>query len=107
MEYSYVMVCVTTREPMLPSPGGVMRTCRECKASVWYNPKGDPLYGQGLAEFECTACIAERYQREDLPPPEVHEITRQHLISLGMSNTQIEEALFAITVQLLGGKKRL
>ena len=105
LEYSYIMVCVRTDELAVPSAAAVIRTCRECKIKVWYSLAGDPFYGQGLAQFECTHCITDRYHRGDIPTPELHEVTRQHLLSLGMSNSDIEDALFAMTVKLLGSKQ--
>lgn len=106
LEYAYIMVCAPTDEIRVPAPGAAIRTCRVCKVKVWYNSVGDPFYGKGLAEFECTHCITERYHRgEDLPAPELHEATRQHLLSLGMSISEIEYALFRMTVKFLGAKR--
>lgn len=106
LEFSYVMICVRTDELIIGSPGAVIRTCRHCQRSVWYNSIGDAKYGQGFAQFECNDCAAERYQREDRPTPGIMEATRHHLRSLGLSDQWIEDALFYMMLRLLGGKRR-
>lgn len=105
-ELNHVLICPPIAELIVPFPTAVIRTCRVCQTEVWYNPAGDPQHGQRTNEFECTDCAAERYQRGETSMPGFTEASREQLRSVGVSDQRIDDVLFAMTIELIGRKRR-